>query len=157
MIRQKPHKLLVHLSVATLALMSTMDTKAQSLNCFDNLIFGEIMTCGTPGTVTVNPDNSTATSCVAANAPFSRARCIATQGFPFRPMQIQITSPTFTINSGANTMSVTDFNVIGNAVGPTTTITAPFVSIPIGATLNVGGTQPSGTYTGTLTISVNLQ
>jgi len=115
------------------------------------------MPCGSTGTVTIRPDNSTSSSCVASEPPQSRARCIATQGFPFKPMQIQITSPSMTISSGITTMNVDNFNVIGNSTGPTATVTAPFVSIPIGATLNVGGAQAAGTYTGTTTISVILQ
>ena len=55
-------------------------------------------------------------------------------------------------------MSVTDFNIITNNGGPGATVSAaPFVSIPVGATLNVGATQASGTYTGTFTINVILQ
>lgn len=115
------------------------------------------MTCGTPGTVTIQPDNSISASCVSANAPYSRARCVATQSFPFRPMQIEITPTSYTITNGTASMSVTDFNIINNGAGPTAVVTAPFVNIPIGATLNVGGTQAAGTYNGTFIISVILQ
>lgn len=131
---------------------------AQNLNCFDNLIFGQIITCGAPGTVTVEPDNSQSETCVTASGPFSRARCVATQSFPYRPFQIQITTTNPAISNGAQTMTITDFNVITNNGGPSATVSAaPFVSIPVGATLNVGATQASGTYTGTFVISVILQ
>lgn len=150
-------KLFVKLSAATLLALIPQGAKAQSLNCFDPLLFGSITPCGAAGTVTISPSNSQSTSCVAATAPYSRARCIVTQLFPFRPIQIQITSPSFLISSGGNNMNVNAFNIISDAGGPSTTITAPFVNIPIGATLNVGSTQASGTYTGTFTISVVLQ
>lgn len=151
-------KLIVELSVATIIALIPSNAKAQSLNCIEELIYGEIMTCGSPGTVTVRTDGSSTTSCVAlGGAPVSRARCIATQSFPFRPMQISITASAFTISSGGNTMSVDSFNIITNAGGRTATVTAPFVNIPIGATLNVGGSQATGTYSGSFGISVVLQ
>ncbi|MCB1532174.1 MAG: DUF4402 domain-containing protein [Alphaproteobacteria bacterium] len=149
--------LFIKLSAATVAALLSSGADAQTLNCFDNLIYGQIMTCGTPGTVTVRPDGSMTSSCVSALGPTTRARCIVTQSFPYKPMQIQISPTTTAINNGGSTMSVTDFNIISNANGPTATRTTPFVSVPIGATLNVGGTQAGGTYNGSFTISVVFQ
>lgn len=150
-------KLLVRLSLATLVAAFPSKIFAQNLNCFDSLIFGEIIPCGAAGTVTVNPDNTTGSTCVTVGGPQSRARCIATQSFPFRPIQISITAGAFSVSNGTTSMNVNGFNIITNAGGCCTTITAPFVSIPIGATLNVGGSQNDGTYTGTFGISAILQ
>ena len=156
---KKHHRnLLVNLLLTTLVALSPSKVWAQTLSCFDNLIFGQIVTCGGAGTVTVRPDNSQVETCVTVNPPTSRARCIVTQSFPFRPIQISINAPTYVINNGgAGNMNVNAFNIITNANGPTSTITAPFVSVPIGATLSVGGTQATGTYTGTFGITAILQ
>ena len=54
-------------------------------------------------------------------------------------------------------MNVNAFNIVTNAGGTGTTITAPFVDVPIGATLNVGASQASGTYTGNFGITAVLQ
>lgn len=156
--RKTNRKLLIKLSLATFIALYPHAAPAQNLNCFEDMIFGEIVPCGAAGTVTVRPDNTTASSCVTVGgAPQSRARCIVTQSFPFRPIQISLTAAAQTINDGGgNTMSVTNFNIITNAGGTNTTITAPFVNIPIGATLNVGGTQAEGTYTGTFGVTAVL-
>ena len=54
-------------------------------------------------------------------------------------------------------MSVTNVNIVTNSGGTGTTVTAPFLNVPIGATLNVGATQASGTYTGALGVTAILQ
>ena len=147
----------VPLSIATLISLVPSAAFAQNLNCFENLIFGEITTCGAAGSVTVRPDTSTTSSCVTVgSAPQSRARCVVTQSFPFRPIQVNV-SASATISNGGSTMSVTNFNIVTNAGGTGTTVTAPFLNVPIGATLNVGGSQASGTYTGTFGITAILQ
>ena len=148
---------IVKLSFVTVVSLFPSKVMAQNLNCFNNLIFGEIITCGAAGTVTNRPDGTQASTCVTVGGPISQGRCVATQSFPFRPIQISITAAKFTITSGANSMSVTNFNIITNANGPTATVTAPFVNIPIGATLNVGGSQASGTYSRSFGITAILQ
>lgn len=155
--KSKIGKTLVKLSFASMLGVLPMEAQAQNIVCADNMIFGEIMPCGSPGTVTVRPDNTTGSFCVSSGPPTSRGRCFITQGFPFRPIQISITSPTFLITNGTANMSVNNFNIITNAGGMSTTVTAPFVSVPVGATLNVGSSQASGTYTGSFGVTAVLQ
>lgn len=56
---------------------------------------------------------------------------------------ITLPSSAHTIASGANTMTVTSFNSSPSAVG---TLTGGTEDITVGATLNVGAAQPSGSY-----------
>ncbi len=62
-----------------------------------------------------------------------------------------------TINSGANTMTVTNFT--GDIVSPNTIPVAGSVTLHVGATLNVGGGQATGIYTSLagneFTVSIN--
>ena len=147
----------VKLSVT--ALIATLPSKAiaQTLTCVSPLIFGQIIPCGAAGSVTVRPDNSRTTSCVTASGPFSRARCNVGQSFPFRPIQFSVTTPTVTVTNGTANMSVSSFNIITNAGGCCTTQTTPSLDVPIGATISVGSTQASGSYTGTFGVTTVLQ
>ncbi len=156
--RKKHGKLMVNLSAMALIGFCPASGKAQNINCIDDLIFGSITPCGAAGTVIVRPDNTRALGCVTSvGGPFSRARCTITQKSPVRPVQISITAASFVITSGANNMNVTNFNIITNAGGPNATITANFINVPIGATLNVGATQAGGLYTGSFGITAVLQ
>lgn len=156
--KQSHKSLLVKLSLATIIAVFPHESYAQNLTCVENLIFGEIITCGAAGTVTVRPDNTNASSCVTiGSAPLSRGRCAVTQSFPLRPIQVNV-SPSTTINDGGgNSMSVTSFNIVTNAGGTQHTQTTPFVDVPIGATLNVGATQAGGTYSGSMSVTAILQ
>lgn len=156
--RKKHSKLMVNLSAMALASLLPANGKAQNLNCIDDLIFGSITACGAAGTVTVRPDNTRALGCVTSiGGPFSRARCTVTQKSPAKAVQISITAGSFTITNGANNMKVTNFNIITNAGGPVATVTANFVNVPIGATLNIGASQAGGNYTGTFGITAVFQ
>lgn len=155
--RRLSNALLVRLSLATFLALYPNSSKAQNISC-SPMNFGEITTCGAAGTVTVNTDNSTSTSCVTVGGAPSRSNCLVSQSTPpFRPIQISITTPTAVINSGANNMNVNAFHLRTNA-GPTvTTVTGPFFNIPVGATLNVGASQASGSYGGSFGITAVLQ
>lgn len=147
-----------------LTAMHINPAQAQSvdLNCSVPMVFGEIIPCGAAGSVVIRPDGSgaVATCVVMGSAPTSEGRCQITQGFAggFRPMQIDITTPSISITSGGNSMTVNNFNIITNSGGDSYVAPAgPFVDVPIGATLNVGATQASGTYNGTFNVMVTLQ
>lgn len=154
--RKKDKRLLIPLSLTTLVAVFPSESFAQSINCVNNLVFGPIITCGAAGTVTVRPDNTSTSSCVTASGPVARARCIVTQSFPFRPIQFSVATAA-TITNGTANMSVTGFNIITNAGGTSTTQTVPALDVPIGATLNVGGTQAAGTYSGSFGVTAILQ
>ena len=150
--------LLVKLSLATIIGLFPNKAYPQNITCVENLIFGEIITCGAAGTVTVRPDNTNTSSCVTiGSAPLSRGRCTVTQSFPFRPIQVNVSASTTINDGGGNSMSVTSFNIVTNAGGTQHTQTSPFVDVPIGATLNVGASQAGGTYSGSMSVTAVLQ
>ena len=151
-------KLLIQLSLTSLAAIFPMKSFAQSLSCPQQLVFGQVITCGSPGTVTVNPDGTSSSSCVTASGPVSRARCVVTQSFPFRPIQFSISGTSFNISNGTTNMAVNNFNMFTNSGGCcTTTQTVPLLDVPIGARLNVGATQAQGNYSGSFGVTAILQ
>lgn len=154
-------RLMVGLSVLAMAAALPEEAAAQiqSFSCPQKLIFGDAIPCGIANTVVITPGNTqTLNGCLATTgAAFSRGRCVVTQQFPIRPIQVSITAPTYVISNGGNNMNVNNFNIMTNAGGRTTTITAVGLVIPIGATLNVGGNQAAGSYSGTFTVNVTLQ
>ncbi len=157
--KTKRHKkLLVKLSLATCVAALPSKVLAQSLNCVSPLVFGQIITCGSAGSVTINADGTSASSCVSVSGPVSAARCIVTQGFPFRPIQFSINGTNFNISNGTANMNVNSFNILTNAGGCcTTTQTVPALNVPIGATITVGATQAAGIYTGSFGVTAVLQ
>lgn len=155
---KKEKKRLIQLSLGTLMAVFPAEAYAQSLNCVNQLIFGQIITCGSAGSVTVRTNNTSTSSCVAASGPISRARCIVTQSFPFRPIQFSINGTSFNITNGTSNMNVNNFRMLTTSIpGGITTQTVPVLDVPIGATLNVGATQPAGMYTGSFGVTAILQ
>ncbi|HIF25146.1 MAG TPA: DUF4402 domain-containing protein [Micavibrio sp.] len=153
----KFNKAVIRLSALTVMSLAS-PAMAQSIACPQPLNFGDVITCGSAGTITITPNGGRSTTgCLStASAPFSNGRCIITQSFPLRPIQITVSSPAAMTN-GTSSMSVNNFNIITAAGGTSTTVTAPFVDVPIGASLNVGNPQASGLYNGTFTINAVLQ
>ncbi|MCB9989687.1 MAG: DUF4402 domain-containing protein [Rhodospirillales bacterium] len=151
----------IFLSLSALALAGGLPdpAAAQSLNCPQMMIFGDIIPCASANAVTVRPDGSrNVAGCLSAGgAPYSYARCVVTQTPPLRPIQISVAASPGTISNGTTTMTVNNFNLITNGGGKTATVTAFFVNVPIGAAMNVGSNQATGTYTGTFTVNAVLQ
>lgn len=148
-------KTIVSLSmVAMLSLLSDKPAKAGLVNfsCPQPLLFGGFTACSTgPNTVVLSPGGGRAVGgCLTAGgAPFANAVCNVVQdGLP-RPVVFNVTAATRTLTAGANTMTYNNFNFVGTATGF-------FVSIPIGATLNVSASQPGGTYTGSFVMNATL-
>ena len=157
--KQKKKKILVSLSVMTLASLGSVgQVGAQTINCPQPLSYGNIVTCGVAGSVTVTPSGTRSmTGCLSSGgAPFSNGRCIVTQSFPFRPIQISVPASAV-ITNGTSSMAINNFNLITDAGGATVTRTAPLVNIPLGADMSVGASQPGGSYSGTVTITATLQ
>ncbi|MCA9932199.1 MAG: DUF4402 domain-containing protein [Anaerolineales bacterium] len=155
---QRGGRFFVELSALVLASSGfSAIAQAQNVNCLAPLIFGDIIACSTTNTIVVRPDNTRQVNgCLTVGgAPFSRGRCTVTQSFPFRPLQITVGPSPAILTAGGPTMTVNNFNIITNAGGTGTTITAPFVNVPIGGALNVTNGQASGTYVGTLTVTAN--
>ena len=75
-------------------------------------------------------------------------------------IDLSMAATSFTVtDGGGNTMVVNNFNLRTNAGGTAETITlvASPTTVPLGATLNVGAAQVTGTYTGTYTVNANYQ
>lgn len=157
-------RFLAHMLVLAVVCICANSAHAQTvdINCGQPMIFGELIPCGSPGTVILRPDESgpVASCVVLGSAPTSIGRCIITQEFNggFRPMQIDVTTPSISLTSGGNSMTVNAFNLITNSGGDSVVVPGgPFVNVPIGATLNVGSTQAPGTYSGSFNVEVTLQ
>lgn len=131
---------------------------AQSIDCFQTLNFGTIETCATGGTVTIDPDGTRTTGgCLSSSGSSSRGRCILTGTFfPVTPMTVSVAAPTYTITKGGgDNMDVNNFQINTAGNGPAITVTAFITVVNIGADLVVGAAQPSGSYTGAVTVNVN--
>lgn len=151
---------MVTLSVAAILTATPDKAMAQSVICPQPMNFGEVITCAAGGTVKITPGEvRTPGGCVmVTGAPYSMARCVVTQAFPYKAVQISVTAATYTINNGGGkNMSVNAFNIVTDANGRTYTTTTAFVSVPIGATLNVDPLQTTGSYSGTFTFSAVFQ
>ena len=132
----------------------------------DDLFFGSIIRGTTAGTVTIAPSGArTATGGVTlVPSTFQPAR-FAGYGRNNQSVQISMSANSITLDrvGGGATMTV-DTWIIGST--PTAQLsTVPLVftissstgifNFPLGATLRVGANQPSGTYTGTFSVTVN--
>ncbi len=157
---RKKESILVALSAVILSGIHPEQVRAQSISCPQPMNFGGAIQCGTASTILLRPNNTRVVGgcLVPSAAPFARGRCNVTQTFPLRPVIISVTATSYKMSaSTGKTMTVNAFNLLTNAGGPTVTTTAFFVSVPVGATLNVGANQTAGTYTGTVTINAVKQ
>lgn len=144
---------------ALLALLAAPSIQAQTLNCPQPMIFGTLsIFCTSASSVTLNPDGTrSVTGCFSLEAaPFSEATCTVSQSFPFKTIQVDVPS-TYTLTSGGNSMSLASFNLVTNGNGPTYLTSAPFTSVPIGATLSHGVNPQAGSYSGTFTVNAVFQ
>jgi hypothetical protein len=109
--------------------------------------FGNVAVNATPGTVILAPAGTrTATGGVSlpATAGTVSAATFTVTGVATFTYAITLPTLPLTITSGLNTMTVTGFTS-----NPSGTGTLPGFGPPnllVGATLNVGGSQPAGTY-----------
>jgi hypothetical protein len=116
-----------------------------------DLNFGSIVAASSAGTVVLTPGGvRTSTS----NALLSSAFNAATFNVTGEPSTAYtITLPTsIAITSGANSMVVNGFT--SNPSGSGTLSGAGGQQLNVGATLQVGASQPSGLYTGTFNVTV---
>jgi hypothetical protein len=155
-------------TLVTLSVLAAMNGPAQAwaqaISCPQNIMFGTIMPCtAAAATVTVAPNASTSSSpgCLSVTGAQLQGRCILTGSFfPVQAMQVSITSGTETITSGGNNMDVNGFllqDASGGGNAPVITITAFLTSVNVGGTLNIDPAQPSGSYSGTVTVNVVYQ
>lgn len=160
MVRIKKTATLVTLSVVSMIALARATAQAQTLNCNIPMDFGTVINCAGGGTLRIDPETGapSVTGCIAT-APggfgITQASCTVSQtGFPPDPIQVSLTAASFNINDGGNSMVVDDISMINPSAptggpGPVITITALNGVVDLGATLNVGASQPSGSYSGT--------
>lgn len=149
--------LLVSLTLAGLIGLYRASAQAAStaINCLGNLDFGTIMPAAGAGTVIIQPGGSRTTTggvSVVGGAVIIPS-CVVTGSFD--TSQVSVTTPTVILNSGGDTMVLSDFNVEIDNGGPAYTGTE-ISDIQIGATLNVGASQASGSYSGTFTVMLTV-
>jgi hypothetical protein len=127
--------------IAPLAMINTAD-----------LAFGLVTTSAAAGTIELTPagvrnsnGGATAITGLAWNAA-----AFSVTGEVGRTFAITLPAST-TIAAGANTMTVNTFT---SNLGATGTLTGGVAALNVGATLNVGANQASGSYVGTFNVTV---
>ena len=138
---------------------------AISLTPGDDLQFGTIVTGAAPSEVTIAPVTGTRTL-DSGDAVLSGGTVgdgtFDLNGTATYPVTIDVPASD-TVTSGANSMNVIDFawSYNGGAVtvgdGTATLAAAGPHVLSIGATLQLVGSQPAGTYTGSYDVTVNYQ
>ncbi len=119
------------------------------------LEFGQIVTGASPSVVRIS--TADARSLVSGDATLAggtfRAATFNITGEPSTTYAITLPAGAATLTSGANTMTVDTWV---SSVGATSTLSGGGTdSFTIGADLNVGGSQATGSYTGTYTVTVD--
>lgn len=114
------------------------------------LHFGDVVAGGTAGTVvlSVAGARSVTGGVTLGNGGAAQAAQFTVTGDSGATYAVTLPAST-TISAGANSMVVNTFTQ--NAVG---TLTGGTEVFNVGATLNVGVSQPSGSYTGTFNVTV---
>ncbi len=121
------------------------------------LSFGSVMTGAGAGTLTVDPSGADSATGGITTTGVSPAiiQVTAEPGLQL----LTTTDSSVTLYSGANTMTVDGFNIQSSAGGDNEilTLSSSTEDVMIGATLQVGASQPPGVYTGTFTYTVDYQ
>jgi hypothetical protein len=126
-----------------------------------DLVFGKLAVGNTGGTVTISPTNTVTIGGAGhtITQPTSDSGNPAAAGFTVTgepAMTYSITLPadgaiTLTDSVTSSTMAVNGFT---SGLGATGTLTAGTQNLKVGATLTVGNSQASGTYTGSFSVTV---
>ena len=122
-----------------------------SISASGNMDFGTMVTTGTAGTVTVTPAGARSSVDVDLLGGVPSAASFDVTGEGANTYSITLPSSA-TLTSGANTMTVDTFT---DDAGATPTLAGGSDTFNVGATLNVGAAQASGTYSGTFSVTVN--
>jgi hypothetical protein len=117
--------------------------------------FGDVSVGTTGGTVVLDTaGNRTVTGdaeAVAGGTVLSGTYSVTGEGTKAYSIAFPLTA---TISSGGNNMTVNGFN---HDAGANPALTGGSDTFNVGATLNIGASQPAGTYTGTYTLTVDYQ
>ncbi len=123
-----------------------------SISSSGDMDFGDMITTGTAGTVTVTPAGvRTCSPEVDCFGGFPSAAAFDVTGEGASTYSITLPSSA-TLTSGGDTMTIDTFN---HDAGGTPTLSGGSDTFNVGATLNVGATQAGGTYSGTFSVTVN--
>ncbi len=123
-----------------------------SISSSGDMDFGTMLTTGTAGTVTVTPAGARSSVDVDLFAGTPAAASFDVTGRVGQAYSITFPSNA-TLTSGANTMTMDTFT--HDAGGSPQLSGSGSDTFNVGATLNVGATQASGTYSGTFSVTVN--
>ena len=125
-----------------------------------NMNFGAFTGSALGGTVLITPAGGSVYTGVTQVPQITPTQALASvYGNSGVNIIVSITNPVVTVTNGTATMQVSQFNIATAAGGATETLnmTSTIMQIPVGATLNVGATQPVGAYTGTFTVNAIYQ
>ncbi len=123
-----------------------------SISASGNMDFGTMVTTGTAGTVTVTPAGARSSVNVDLLGGVPSAASFDVTGDGNANYSTTLPSST-TLTSGGNTMTVDTFT---DDAGVNPKLPAGgSETFNVGATLHVGATQASGTYSGTFSVTVN--
>ncbi len=123
-----------------------------SISAGGDMDFGTMVPTGTAGTVTVTPAGARSSVDVDLFGGFPAAASFDVTGE--KDSNYSITFPSSaTLTSGGNTMTIDTF--IDDAGASPQLSGSGSDTFNVGATLNVGATQASGTYSGTFSVTVN--
>ncbi len=122
-----------------------------SISAAGNMDFGTMVPTGTAGTVTVTPAGARSSVDVDLLGGTSAAASFDVTGDGGANYSITLPSSA-TLSSGGNTRTIDTFT---DDAGATPTLVGGSDTFNVGATLNVGATQASGTYSGTFSVTVN--
>ncbi len=119
-----------------------------------DMAFGDISSSNTPGTVVLSPGGSRETSGGANinSTVASGAAVFDVGGLSNSTYSITLPETVVLNEAGGDNMVVDNFASIPNATGLTNA--GGQQSLFIGATLNVGGNQAFGSYTGTMSVTI---
>jgi hypothetical protein len=118
--------------------------------------FGNVAVSSVAGTVILTPAGTRSTTggvTLPATTGTVTAAAFNVTGTPAYTYSIAITGSPLTVTSGANTMTVTAFTSTPASPG---TLVAGDNALTVGATLNVGANQASGTYVSGLPFTVTV-
>ncbi len=123
-----------------------------SISAAGDLDFGTMVPTGNPGgTVTVTPAGARSSTDVDLLGGTPAAASFDVTGEGNANYSITLPSST-TLTSGGNTMTVDTFT---DDAGANPRLTGGSDTFNVGATLHVGATQASGTYSGTFSVTAN--
>ncbi len=131
-----------------------------TITASEDLNFGSFIP-NAGGAVTVSTaggrSSSGSVTLIGANG-LEREGLLAITGSPSFPIDVSMTSSSFNMSNGGSMMAVNNFDLGGGPGNPIViSLAGGSDVIPVGATLTVGGSQASGSYTGIFTVNANYQ